>query len=111
MLIAVMKLGDTAARSLFVLIALYTLPERTTGQFGLALTLIGFFAFLCGFERYADLQRRLVGKSTAEADQLILWAVRFFAVNHLLWTPVLLTLLLYWVDLEASLAGLCLIIA
>ncbi len=100
MLIAAIKLGDIAARSLFLLIALYTLPARASGQFGLALTLIALFAFFSGFERYLDLQRSLVGKSPPEVNKLILATLRFFAVGHLLWLTPLALLLHYWAQLD-----------
>ena len=111
MLIAALKLADIAARSLFVLLALYSLPVRSTGQFGLALTLIGFFTFVSGFERYADLQRRMVGTTPIETDRLIVSALRFYAINYLATVPVLLAALVYWVELPAPLAGMCMVIA
>lgn len=99
MLIAFVKLADIGARSFFVLIVLYSLSARTSGQFGLALTLIGFFSFLSGFERYLDLQRVLVGKNASEADGLVGSVLQFFGVNYLLWLPVLAALLVWWVKL------------
>lgn len=111
MLTALIKLADIAGRSLFVLIVLYSLPTRSSGQFGLALTLIGLFAFLSGFERYVDLQRVLVGKTEKEADQLIFTVLRFFGANYLLWLPILALLLYGWADLSAGAILLCLLIA
>ena len=111
MLIAATKLADIAARSLFVLLVLYALPVRSTGQFGLALTLIGFFAFLSGFERYVDLQRRVVGISNRQADELIVSTVRFCALNYVLWLPVLFAMLVLWVQLSITSALLCLVVA
>ena len=111
MLIAATKLADIAARSLFVLLVLYALPVRSTGQFGLALTLIGFYSFLSGFERYADLQRRMIGTSAQQTDRLIVSTLRFYALNYLVWSPVLFALLILWVQLPLTLALLCLVIA
>ena len=111
MLIALTKLADIAARSLFVLLVLYALPVRSTGQFGLALTLIGFFTFLSGFERYADLQRRMVGNTAEQTDRLIISTLRFYSLNYTLGLPLLLGLLVLWVQLSPSLALLCLVIA
>ena len=110
MLIALTKLADIAARSLFVLLCLYALPIRSTGQFGLALTLLGFFTFFSGFERYLDLQRRTVGNAALQVDKLIVSALRFYAVNYLVCVPVLLALLLLWVKLPPWLALMCLVI-
>jgi hypothetical protein len=111
MLTAVTKLADIAARSLFVLLVLYGLPERSAGQFGLALTLVVFFSFTAGFERYLDLQRRMVGSSALQTDQLLVSAVRFYANNYLLCLPILFALLMLWVDLPLVSALLCLVIA
>ena len=110
---ATLKLAEIAARSLFVLLALFSLPERQAGQFGLLVTLIGLFAFLCGFERYLDLQRLLVGRSAAWADQLVVATLRFFGVNYIVGLPVLGVLLLLWVDLPLPLvvAGLLIAVA
>jgi len=111
MLTAVIKLLDIAARSLFVLIALYSLHARSSGQFGLVLTLIGLFGFLSGFERYVDLQRMLVGKAVEEVDRLIFSALRFFLANYLIWLPILAALLYGWGDLSIFAVSLCLLIA
>jgi O-antigen/teichoic acid export membrane protein len=111
MWIAALKLGDIAARSLFLLVVLYVLPERSSGQFGLSLTLIALFGFLSGFERYLDLQRVLVGKSERESDRLIVSALHFFALGYALWLPPLALLLALWVKLDAVCVGLLLVIA
>lgn len=110
MLIALIKLADIGARSLFVLLCLYALPIRSTGQFGLALTLLGFFTFASGFERYGDLQRRMVGSDEAQADRLIISTLRFYAVNYTMCIPVLLALLLLWVQLPPWLALMCVVV-
>jgi hypothetical protein len=111
MWIAAIKLGDIAARSLFLLVVLYALPERSSGQFGLSLTLIALFGFLSGFERYLDLQRALVGKSERETERLILAALSFFALGYVLWLPPLAVLLALWVKLDVASIGLLLVIA
>lgn len=111
MLIALTKLADIAARSLFVLLVLYGLPTRSTGQFGLALTLVVFFSFFSGFERYLDLQRRMIGTSALQTDKLLVSAVRFYASNYLLCLPILFALLILWVDLPLVSSLLCLVIA
>lgn len=111
MLTAALKLADIAARSLFVLLALFTLPSREAGQFGLLLTLVGLFGFICGFERYLDLQRMLVGRSDAHADRLVAATLRFFGVNYIVALPLLAGLLLMWVELPAPLIAAGLLIA
>ncbi|MES2236480.1 MAG: polysaccharide biosynthesis C-terminal domain-containing protein [Pseudomonadota bacterium] len=111
MLIAAVKLTDIGARAFFVLIVLYSLSARLSGQFGLALTLIGFFSFFSGYERYIDLQRVLVGKTASEGDVLIRSVLRFFGLNYLLWLPVLAVLLHWWVQLTPLAVALWLLIA
>jgi hypothetical protein len=108
---AIIKFSDTLVRSLFILGVLYTLPLKASGQFGLILTLIAFFSFASGFERYVDLQRTMIGKTKKEIDQKIFSAMRFFAANYLIWTPILALLLYKWIELSAIAVVLCLIIA
>jgi hypothetical protein len=103
MLIALTKLADIAVRSMFVLLVLYALPVRETGQFGLGLTLLGVYAFAAGFERYNDLQRRLAGTGAHDSDRLIISSLRFFTLNHLVGLPLLALLLVWWVKLPLAL--------
>lgn len=110
-LTAALKLADIAARSLFVLLALFALPARETGQFGLLLTLSGLFAFGVGYERHPDLQRNLARLDPSHADQLVLSTLRLYAAHYLVAIPVLTTLLVVWVDLSPSLAAAGVIIA
>lgn len=110
-LTAALKLADIAARSLFVLLALFSLPARETGQFGLLLTLIGFFAFGVGYERHPDLQRNLARLDPAHADQLVFSTLRLYAAHYLVAIPVLTALLVGWVDLPPSLAAAVVVIA
>lgn len=111
MLTAVIKLAVIAFRSLFVLLALYLLPVESTGAFGLALTLMGFYTFAVGYERYGDLQRRLVGAGPEQADRLIVTSLRFYLRNHLLALPVFLGLLAFWVGLPWPLVAAFAVIA
>ncbi len=93
MLTATIKIADIVARSLFLLIVLYALPVRTSGQFGIGLTLIALFAFVCGYERYLDLQRQLAGRSEREVDGLIASTLKFFFLGYLAWiVPLVLAL-------------------
>lgn len=111
MLTALLKLADIAARSAFVLLGLFSLTAREAGQFGLTVTLIGLFGFVCGFERYLDLQRVLAGRSDAGADRLVATTLRFFGVNYLIGLPILAFLLLGWVELPWPLMVAGLLIA
>lgn len=111
MLTAIIKLAVIAFRSLFVLVALYSLPVESTGVFGLALTLMGFYTFAVGYERYGDLQRRLVGAGPEQADRLIVTTLRFYLRNHLLALPVFLGLLAFWVALPWPLVAAFAVIA
>jgi hypothetical protein len=111
MLIAAIKLVDIAARSLFLLIALYSLSPRASGQFGLGITFISLFAFFSGYERYLDLQRDLVGRPPREVDVLIGSTLRFFALGHVLWLAPLVLLLHHWAHLDATAIALWAVIA
>ena len=93
------------------MLVLYSLPDRQAGQFGLILTLIGFFSFLVGFERYCDLQRVMVGKKENALNAFMLTTLHFFSVNYLLWLPILAILLFTWVKLPLISVLLCLGIA
>ena len=81
--LALLKLGDIGSRSLFLLIVLYSLPVEASGQFGLLITVLAFWSFLCGYERYIDIQRRLAGKDNSEPDRMVLENLRFYGINFL----------------------------
>ena len=102
MRIALTKLADVALRSLFVLVVLYGLPVRSTGAFGLALTLMGFFTFAVGYERYLDLQRRMVSQSALAVDKLIITTLLFYLRNYVVALPVFMGLLYFWVSLPVK---------
>lgn len=102
MLTASLKLTDIVSRSLFVLGGVYLLPVRESGQFGLLITVIGFYSFYCGFECYKDLQRRISAIHTHQANALLLENVKFFIVNHIVGIPVLAMVLHYWVGLNGN---------
>lgn len=111
MLIASLKLCDIGARSLFVLLVLFSLPAREAGQFGMLLILTAFYAFFAGYERYLDLQRNLAGLNDPAADQLLISALRLYGVNGLLALPVFTACLLLWVELPPSLAAMGAVVA
>jgi len=100
MLLAFLKLGDIGARSLFVLIVLYSLPVEAAGQFGLVMTVLAFWSFFSGFERYLDIQRKLAGELNSGPDNIILENLRFYGFNLLLLSPIVVILLKYWIDLD-----------
>lgn len=109
--LAALKLADVAARSLFMLILLYALPDREAGQFGLTLTLIAWFMFLAGYERYVDLQRTLAGVSEASVDSAVAAAMRCFTFNQLALAPLMVSALICWVGLAWWMSVLYLLIA
>jgi O-antigen/teichoic acid export membrane protein len=110
-LTAFLKLLDVGARSLFVLLGLFALPARETGQFGLLLILTAFFAFFAGYERYLDLQRGLARLDAAAGDRLVLSTLRLYAVNYLIAIPMLVACLMFWADLPGSLAAMGVLVA
>ncbi len=111
MLLAFLKLGDIGTRSLFILIILYSLPVQKSGQFGLLITILAFWSFFCGFERYIDIQRRLVGQPDSGLDLTILDNLRFYSFNLLLAFPVVAVLLTHWAGLNYMVVALVPIIA
>jgi len=111
MIIALLKLLDIASRSFFVLVVLYTLPAAHAGQFGLLLTVIALYAFVCGYERYVDIQRNIVGAENSEAVVLFLSALRFYITNYVLWLPLLVLLLVYWIGISYSLVCFVVLVA
>jgi len=106
-LTAALKLADIAARSLFVLLALFLLSARETGQFGLFLVLVGFFGFAAGYERHPDLQRVLVQLDSSRGDQLVVSTLRLYFAHYIVTVPALLILLVWWVDLPYALVAAC----
>ena len=110
MRLAILKFMDMAFRSLFLLLPLYFLSAEKSGQFGLIVTIVAFYCFFCGFERYLDLQRKLVGKTTEESERDILGVIRFYALNLLFLSPVLIVVLLFWVKLSYFQVSLILVI-
>jgi O-antigen/teichoic acid export membrane protein len=111
MTFAAVKLVDIAARSLFLLLALFSLKEEGAGQFGLIVTLVTWFSFLIGYERYVDLQRSLIDRPIGEVASLLRAAGRFFAVNGAILLPILVLLLVKWVGLPSEVAFLYVVVA
>lgn len=83
------KLVETASRGVFVVAGTYLLPLEDAGRFGVMVTLLGLFAFLAGFERQIDLQRRLVGEDAAAVHAHFSNALRLYLINHLFFAPLL----------------------
>ena len=107
---AIAKIADIGARSLFVLILMYSLPVQLAGQVGITLTLMGSFSFLIGFERYLDVQRRVVDKTQIIISTEISSSLYFYIFNCILYLPILGFLLYFWAKLPFLWALLCLII-
>ena len=76
------KLSEVVTRGIFIIFCTYALPLIDAGVFGLLVTFIGFFAFLLGFERYIDVQRKVSGLS----KEIILGEIRrllpFLSVHY-----------------------------
>lgn len=91
-----LKVVDIAGRSGFVLVATYALPIAQAGQFGLIVTLTTLFAFVSGFERHLDIQRRVAGEDRRVVERAVSRAVRFFAFNWLATLPIYLLIVVLW---------------
>lgn len=111
MLLAFLKLGDIGTRSLFLLIVLYSLPVEASGQFGLLMTVLAFWSFFCGFERYIDMQRKMARMADIGPDRIIVENLRFYSFNFLVITPVAIVVLVRWVGLDGLQAALVSLIA
>lgn len=104
------KLAEAASRGLFVLFCTYRLSVVDAGQFGLAATTIGLFAFLLGYERQIDIQRQVAGRSISAIHQRMSDTLRFFAVHYAWLLPVMAVLLWKGVGWPVDIVGLIILI-
>lgn len=95
----ILKFLDTAARSLFVLVVLYLLPIKDSAKFGMIVTLVGFYTFICGFEYYKEFQRSIASQSEDDRHGYLDEVLKFFIVNNVICSAVLAIVLSYWVGL------------
>jgi O-antigen/teichoic acid export membrane protein len=86
------KLIEVFSRALFTVGVTYLLAIDAAGQFGLANTLIGLFAFAFGWERHLDIQRRLAGHDSWTFDRAVRALPKFWAFNYGAMVPLLLVL-------------------
>lgn len=99
MYIVIAKLVDVSARAGFTVGAIYMLPLHEAGQFGVIATLVGLFAFAFGWERYIDIQRRMVGAPPEMFDAEVEGALRLSAFNYLVLLPVFVLITAQWADI------------
>lgn len=107
----ILKLAEVMARALFTVGAIFLLPAREGGQFGLVVTLVSLFAFAFGWERHIDIQRRFSGMPAHVVDGATGALPRFYLANYALMAPVLFLLALTLGRLEWELALLVVVIA
>jgi O-antigen/teichoic acid export membrane protein len=93
MFLIAIKFVEVVARAGFTVAALFVMPLQLAGQFGLSVTFIALFAFILGWERYIDLQRRLVGEEDHVFDRGVRNALRFYAFNWIALLP------LFWISI------------
>jgi len=110
-LIIVVKFAEIGLRALFVILVTYTLKLEEAGQFGIVVTLQGLASFAFGYERYIDLQRRLVGESGGVFDGAIFRAFLFFCGNYVFFSPIFLLVLFFSADITGVILALCIAIA
>jgi O-antigen/teichoic acid export membrane protein len=101
--IVALKLVETFVRSLFVLVTSYALQIEQSGRFGLVVTLIGLFAFLFGYERQVDLQRKMVGQPSLLFDRRLVDALWFWSFNYSFEVPLFALLMFLWIKLPPAL--------
>lgn len=109
--LVIIKLVEVVSRALFTVGVTYMLAVDQAGQFGLANTLIGLFAFAFGWERHIDIQRRLAGKDAQTFDRGVHSLPRFWAANWLAMTPLLLVFTYGLAGLAWTLCALVAVIA
>lgn len=102
-----LKLTETLARALFVFTAVYSLSIEQAGQFGILVTLVGIFAFLFGYERHIDIQRKYAGEKHSIFDSAIIDAMFFYGFNYLLVIPFFFFFVVLWAQFEPILAIAC----
>ena len=107
----IIKLVEVVSRALFTVGVTYVLVIHEAGQFGLASTLIGLFAFAFGWERHIDIQRRLGGRDAGTFDRAVLALPLFWAANWLAMVPLLLVFAYGMADLDWTLCAVVAVIA
>ncbi|HEY0625301.1 MAG TPA: hypothetical protein VGD10_01065 [Allosphingosinicella sp.] len=110
MFLIIAKLIEVLARAGFTVAATFALPVEGAGRFGIIVTLVGLFAFGIGWERYIDLQRRLVGAEPQVFDRAVLHASRLWGFNYLVMLPLFLLLTGLWAEIEPWPLLLCVLI-
>jgi len=110
MFLIVAKMTEVLARACFTVAAAFMLALSQAGQFGIISTLIGLFAFAIGWERYIDLQRRLVGVEHHVFDRAVLHAFRLWGFNYLVMVPIFMLLTAAWTGIGVGQLALCVVI-
>lgn len=93
MYLVLLKFTDVFARAVLVVGVSYLLPLGGAGQFGLVVTVVGFWAFAGNFDRHQDIQRRWAGHPPEVFDRVVAEAVPFWAVNQAVLFPFFVTAL------------------
>jgi O-antigen/teichoic acid export membrane protein len=110
MYLIIVKLIEVLSRAAFVVGVTYTLPLEQAGQFGIIVTVAGLFAFVLGWERYIDIQRRMVGEPAETFDRAIGNALQLYLFNYALILPVYAAAMWWWAGLGLWGVGLAVII-
>ncbi|MEC8667563.1 MAG: hypothetical protein VXY45_06960 [Pseudomonadota bacterium] len=111
MLVVLLKFAEVGTRAIFVVGTSYLLPLDQAGQFGLIVTLQGLASFAFGYERHTDIQRRVVGAEPSAFDRAVGQALRLFAANYLVVSPIYAALLLILMGLSPWLICLAIVVA
>ncbi len=111
MLIILVKFIEVGTRALFVVLTTYSLVLAEAGQFGLIVTIQGLTSFAFGYERYIDIQRKMVGEPEPIFDRAVARAIVLFAVNGVVLTPVYLVVLATFAQIDFYLLMFCAVIA
>lgn len=91
--VALIKLSETFFRGAIVLFCAYGLPLEEAGNFGLVSTAISLFAFVLGYERYIDLQRKVAGCDFRAVHQELSKTLKFYLFQYAaILTPTVIAL-------------------
>lgn len=82
------KMLEVLTRGGCILLCTYTLPLVDSGKFGLMVAIVGMLTFLVGYERFIDIQRKVVGLPDPIVYNEIRQALKFFIFQYAAILPV-----------------------
>lgn len=96
-----LKFVEVFTRAAFVVGTSYSLALSGAGRFGIAVTLVGLFAFAFNWERQVDIQRRYVDAPPEIFDRAVMAALPFWGFNQAVMMPFFLLACWWLAELSA----------